>query len=231
MTTTPHFILDESAKDPDADIWFAEPAGFTPLPLDILLASPDSPAAHELRTAFAPFLDAAPDEVTRQRFVAQVAEGQRLLAALREVGTVHCSIGLHRDDVDDTVSGNGQPLFSVLTLSWRDTAAASRAATAARAVTSAEGLANIEYLELPCGPATFSESVRTPSADSGLSPQALLQIHAHLPHPDCKRLVVLTLSTTAIARREQYRTILQQIAETVSFDNPLAEAESQGHRP
>ncbi|MEV0223988.1 hypothetical protein [Streptomyces sp. NPDC050704] len=221
MTTAPRFTVDDSAKDPDADIWFAEPAGFTPLPLDILLARPDSPAAHELRTAFAPFLEAAPDEVTRQRFVAQVAEGQQLLAALREIGTVHCSIGLHRDDIDDAGGGNGQPLSSFLTLSWRDTAVSSRAATAARAVASADGHAHIAYLELPCGPATFSETVRTPSVDSGLPPQALLQIHAHLPHPDCKRLVVLTLSTTAVARREQYRAILQQIAETVSFDNPL----------
>ncbi|MFS8202685.1 hypothetical protein ACLVWQ_28870 [Streptomyces sp. CWNU-52B] len=223
MTATPRFTVDDSAKDPQADIWFAEPAAFTPLPLDLLLAPPASAAADELRMAFAPFLAAAPDELTRQRFVAQVAEGQRLLAALREVGTVHCSIGLHRDDVDDAGrSATGELLLSFLTLSWRDTVAASRAATAARAVTSAgEGHTQVEYLELPCGPAAFSETVRTSSAESGLSAQALLQTHGYLPHPDCKRLVVLTLSTTATARREQYRTILRQVAETVSFDSPL----------
>lgn len=232
MTATPRFTVADSAKDPQADIWFAEPAAFTPLPLDILLAAPDSPAADELRRAFAPFLEAAPDEATRQRFVAQVAEGQQLLATLREIGTVHCSIGLHRDDIDDSGSGGkGQPLFSFLTLSWRDTALASRAATAARAVASAEDHTHIEYLELPCGPAMFSETVRTPSADSGLPVQALLQVHAYLPHPDCKRLVVLTLSATAAAHREQYRAILHQIAETVSFDDPLAQAEDEGRRP
>ncbi|WP_327395619.1 hypothetical protein [Streptomyces phaeochromogenes] len=232
MTATPRFTVDDSATDPRADIWFAEPAAFTPLPLDLLLAPPDSPGADELRTAFAPFLDAAPDEVIRQQFVAQVGEGQRLLAALREVGTVHCSIGLHRDDVDDTGSGaSGEFLLSFLTLSWRDTTVASRAATAARAVASAEGHTHIEYLELPCGPATFSETVRTPSADSGLPVQALLQVHAHLPHPDCKRLVVLTLSATAAAHREQYRAILHQIAESVSFDDPLARAEDEARRP
>ncbi|MFG2346436.1 hypothetical protein [Streptomyces phaeochromogenes] len=232
MTATPRFTVDDSATDPQADIWFAEPAAFTPLPLDLLLAPPDSPGADELRTALAPFLDAAPDEVIRQQFVAQVAEGQRLLAALREVGTVHCSIGLHRDDVDDTGSGaSDEFLLSFLTLSWRDTMVASRAATAARAVASAEGHTHIEYLELPCGPATFSETVRTPSADSGLPVQALLQVHAHLPHPDCKRLVVLTLSATAAAHREQYRAILHQIAESVSFDDPLARAEDEARRP
>jgi hypothetical protein len=48
-----------------------------------------------------------------------------------------------------------------------------------------------------------------------------------LPHPDCKRLVVLTLSTTAVARRDQYRAILHQIAETVSFDDPLVPGTSE----
>lgn len=221
MTTAPHFVVADSARDPDADIWFAEPAGFTALPLDSLLAPPGSPSADELRSVFAPFLDTAPNEAMRQQFVAQLAAGRPLLGGLREVGTVHCSIGLHRDDVDDADSGKGQPLLSLFTLTWRDTAVAVRAVTAARAVTEAERHAHIEYLELPCGPVTFSETVRAPAADSGLPRLPLLQIHAHLPHPDCKRLIVLTLSATAVHRREQYRAILRQIAETVSFDNPL----------
>lgn len=221
MPAVPYFVVADSAKDPDADIWFAEPAGFTALPLESLVAPPDSAAADELRTAFGPFLDAAPDGQIRQQFVAQIAAGQQMLGALCEVGTVHCSIGLHRDDVDETGSGKGQPLISLFTLSWRDTAVAPRAVTAARAVTFAAGHTHIEYLELPCGPATLSETVRTASVDSGLPQLPLLQIHAHLPHTDCKRLVVLTLSTTAVIRREEYRAVLQQIAETVSFESPL----------
>ncbi|MEV7340737.1 hypothetical protein [Streptomyces sp. NPDC093544] len=228
--TVPNFTLHESVKDPIAEIWFAEPPGFMALPIDALLPSPESPAADKLRTAVAPFLDAAPNDVLRQQFIAQFAEGQLLLGALREVGTVHCSIGLHRDDIDETGSGNGQSLLSLFTLSWRDTAVAPRAVTAARAVTSAEGHSHIEYLELPCGPATFSEAVRTASADSGFAQLPLLQAHAHLPHPDCKRLVVLTLSTTAVARREQYRAILHQFADMVSFEDPLAPTEGKGRR-
>ncbi|MCZ4515766.1 hypothetical protein O3Q52_48210 [Streptomyces sp. ActVer] len=227
----PSFTLHNSAKDPTTEIWFAEPPGFTALPLDALLPVPESPAADVLRTALAPFLDAAPDDVLRQQFIAQFAKGQQLLGALREVGTVHFSVGLHRDDIDGTDESSGQPLLSFFTLSWRDTAVAPRAVTVARAVTSAQGHTRIEYLELSCGPATLSETVLKPSADSGLSPAPLVQIHAHLPHPDCKRLVVITLSTTVVARREQYREILQQIAETVSFDNPLAQAENEGHLP
>jgi hypothetical protein len=221
MTTAPRLAVADSAKDPDADLWFAEPAGFTVVPLEALLPPPDSPAVDNPRSALAPILAAAPDDMSRQQFIAQFAQGQQLLGALREVGTVHCSIGLHRDDIDDTGNSSGQPLFSFLTLSWRDTAVAPRAVTAARAVASAEGHTRVEYLELPCGPATLSEIVLTPQPDSGLPQTPLLQIHAHVPHPDCKRLVALTLSTTAVARREQYRGILRQIAELVSFDNPL----------
>ncbi|RZB17233.1 hypothetical protein StrepF001_20940 [Streptomyces sp. F001] len=225
--SAPTFLLDDSVNDPEAELWFAEPAGFTTLPLDALLPESGSPAAEQLRTAVAPFLDAAPDEMARQQFIAQFASAQQLMSALREVGTVHCSIGLHRDDVDETGADNGRPLLSFFTLSWRETAVAPRRVTAARAVTGAEGHTHIEYRELPCGPTTFSETIRTPLAESGLPPHPLLQIHAYLPHPDCKRLAVLTLSTTAVARRGEYRAVLHQIAETVSFENPLAASEEQ----
>ncbi|MFE0795633.1 hypothetical protein [Streptomyces mutabilis] len=60
-----------------------------------------------------------------------------------------------------------------------------------------------------------------PAANSSVPQLPLLQIHAHLPHPDCKRLAVLTLSTTATARREEYRAILRQVVETVRFEKPL----------
>jgi hypothetical protein len=224
MPTTPAFVIDNSVHDPEAELWFAEPAGFTPLPLSALLPAPDSDGAEQLRVAAAPFLEAALDDLARQQFIARFAAGQQILGALREVGTVHVSVGLHRDDVDAAAgeSGRRQPLLSFFTISWRDTAVAPRGVTAARAVTGAQGHAHTQYLELPCGPATFSETLRTPRPGSGLPHEPLLQLHAHLPHPDCKRLAVLTLSTTAVARREEYRAIRRLIAETVSFEDPLA---------
>ncbi|MFF8657687.1 hypothetical protein [Streptomyces huasconensis] len=182
-----------------------------------------------MRTAIEPFLDSAPDDGARQRFLAHVAGGQQLLAALVEAGTTHCSIGLHRDDIShpgkDGEAGGGF-LFSLFTVSWRDIAPTAPAVTAARAVAGAEGHTNIEYLELPCGPASFSETVRTPNADSGLPQDPVLQVFAHLPHPDGKRLVVLTLGTTAVRRRAEYRSLLHQIAENVSFEDPLLEMEA-----
>jgi hypothetical protein len=93
---------------------------------------------------------------------------------------------------------------------------------AARAVTGREGHAHLEFAELPCGPAGFSETTRAPAQDSGLPPYPLLQLHAHLPHPDCRRMAVLTLSTTSPARREQYRAVVRQIAASVSFEDPRA---------
>ncbi|MGW1874579.1 hypothetical protein [Streptomyces sp. NPDC001975] len=134
-------------------------------------------------------------------------------------GTAHCAVGLHRDDAE---GGHGTALFSLFTISWVDTSWAPRGVTAARALVTAEGHTHIEYGEVPCGPAAFSETVRMPTAESGLPRKPLLQIHGHLPHPDGTTLALLTLSTTAVSHREQYRAILRQIARTVSFDDPFA---------
>ncbi|WP_316773751.1 hypothetical protein [Streptomyces sasae] len=221
MDPTPHVVIDDSATDPHAGIWFAVPGGFTELPIDVLLAAPASAEADRLRQALAPLVEAIPDGVTRQRFIAQLASGQQLLRALREVGTVHCALGIHRDDVADDGGGT---LYSLFTVSWRDIAWAPRSVSAARAVATAEDHGRVEYLDLPSGPAAIGETVRTPSPDSGLPPTPLLQVHAYLPHPDHKRLAVLTLSTTAVERRLQYRAILHNIAELTSFDSPLSKA-------
>lgn len=206
MTTVP-ILLHDSVADPHAELWFAEPGGFTALPLDALLPAPGSPAADSLRATVTPFLDSAPDDLVREQFIAHFAKGQHMLAALREVGTVHCSLGLHRDDVEQERGVVGRPLLSLLTISWRASNVAPRGVTAARAVTWAEGHAHAEFLELPCGPAALSETTLTPSPGGGLPQEPLLQIHVHLPHPDCRRLAVLTLSTTAVARRDEYRAI------------------------
>ncbi|GHB69207.1 hypothetical protein GCM10010377_70040 [Streptomyces viridiviolaceus] len=220
--SAPAIVLHESVHDPHAELWFAEPAGFTALPLEALLAEPDAPHADGLRAAAAVLLESAPDEMARQEFIALLASGQRMLRALGEFGIVHCAVGLHRDDVGGVAGGNAQPLLSLFTVSWCATAVAPRAATVARVVTRATDHSHIEYLERASGPLAISESVRRPAAGSGLPPHPVLQIHAHLPHPDCKRLAVLTISTTAMARRAEYRAMLRQIVETVSFQNPLS---------
>ncbi|AZP19632.1 hypothetical protein EJC51_28320 [Streptomyces aquilus] len=219
MDTTPRVIVDDSVNAPDTGIWFAVPGGFTELPIDVLLAPPVSAEADRLRETLGPLVAAIPDDLTRQQFMAQLASGQQLLRALREVGTVHCSLGVHRDDVE---GGNGATLHSLFTVSWRDIAWAPRSVSAARAVATSDEHSHIEYLDLPSGPSSMGETVRVPRTESGLPPTPLLQIFAYLPHPDCRRMAVLMLSTTAVERREQYREILRQIAELTSFESPLA---------
>ncbi|CAL9567523.1 hypothetical protein SUDANB9_04736 [Streptomyces sp. enrichment culture] len=217
LVITPRILVEDSVKDSEAELWFAEPYGFMPLPLNSLLAEPGSADAEAMREAVAPLLEAAPSELVRQRFVAQLAWGQRMLGALCGFGTVHCSVGLHRDDIDLTSAH----LLSLFTISWRDTNVAPRGVTAARAATSAKGHTHIAFEELPCGPAVLSESTLRYAAESGLPQLPLLQVHAYIPHPDCKRLAVFTVSSTAVARREEYRALLRGMVETVRFEDPL----------
>lgn len=219
MTTpTGNLAIHPSAREPGDGIWFATPAGFAGLPLDALVAPPGSSESEKFREVLQPVLNSAPDEVSRQQFVATLATAQQMFQKLSAEGTVHCSLGLHNDDTDE---GDGGALLSLFTVSWVDTPWAPRGITAARTIVDAEGHTHIEYAELACGPASFSETIRTPTAESGLPRDPLLQLRAHLPHPDGTRLALLTLSTTAVTRREEYRTILRTIAETVSFEDPF----------
>lgn len=184
MEMTYRVIVDDSASDPSAGIWFAVPGGFTELPIDVLLAAPASAEADRLQQALAPLVEAIPDGVTRQQFIAQLASGQQLLRALREVGTVHCSLGVHRDD---TAGNNGETLHSLFTVSWRDIAWSPRAVSAARAVATADQHSNIEYLDLPSGPASMGETLRTPTPESGLL------------RPQCSRSMPISRTRTANA--------------------------------
>lgn len=218
---TPRYLIHESASDPRGDIWFAEPAGFKALPFVALLAPEDSDDAARLRAGLAPLVEALPGDV-RERFVRELGQAREYVRALAGVGTTHCSLGLHVDDEgDDGVAGSGATLLSLLTLAWRTTAWAPGTVTAARSVTSTEHK-RVELGELPCGPVSFSETIRQAPAGLGLpAEQPLFQFHAHLPHPDHTRLAVLTLATTAGRHRAHYRVMLRDVAAHVSFENPL----------
>ncbi|MFF0724646.1 hypothetical protein [Streptomyces sp. NPDC004134] len=208
------YILSDSAAAPDRDAWFALPAGFTTLPLDVLTSPVGSPGASRLREVVDGVLAGVPDGIVREQVIGQLAGAQRMMLALREEGVVHCSLGLHRDD-----DGDGRLLTSFFTFRWQEISRAPRHLTAARAV--AAGHDRIEVLDLPCGPAALGEVGRTVAPDLGLGVERLLQVHAYLPHPDGSRLAVLTLTTPAPHRRAHYRAMLHDVAEHVSFDDPL----------
>lgn len=216
--TTSSFTLHPSVFDPGPGIWFAVPAGFVQVPLDALLEATGEVREGRIPGALTPLLESAPDEAARNQLIAQLGPVEQMLRNLTSEGTTYCSLGLHRDDTTGESSG---PLLSFLTVTWVHTAWAPRRVTVARIVATAHGHSEVGYGELACGPAAFSEIVRTTPAESGLPQGPLLQIHAHLPHPDGRSLAILTLSTVSVVHREHYRAVLREIAEFVSFDDPL----------
>ncbi|MFI5683774.1 hypothetical protein [Streptomyces sp. NPDC051636] len=212
MSGTP-FLIDDSARSQEADIWFALPAGFVALPLLELGSSPEKA---ELGDTLRPLLEALPAAEVRQRLVSGFAPIRRMAQVLLETGAVHWSLGLHADD-----EGDESPLLSLFTLAWRTTAWAPRSVIAARAAVGSGNAEHIEALDLPCGPASLVQERLTMLPETGLSKQELLQVTAYVPCPDGVRIAILTLATTAVERAQHYCTLLRHIAHTVSFANPL----------
>lgn len=216
-------MIDESARSQDADIWFALPPGFLPLPLRELIEAGNSQAeaAHPGDT-LRPLLEALPDVETRQRLLADLGPVLRTAQLLVEVGTIHCSLGLHTDD-----EGDRGLLLSMFTLTWRATGWAPRGILAARAAANAEGAEHIEVLDLACGPASLVQTRLTGPPEAGFAAQRqLLQVTAYVPCPDGQRVAILTLATTAVEHAGHYRALLGDIAGSVSFDNPLSAVSS-----
>jgi hypothetical protein len=208
------YIVHPSAEEAGCDAWFALPAGFLVLPLDALLTATGPGAAERLRDAVAPLLATAPDDRVRQQFVARIAAAQHTLALLCEEGTVHCALGLHRDD-----DGDDGPLMSLFTFTWRQIARAPRSLVAARTI-AGRGHDAAELVDLPCGPGALGEMCRTVPAAHGLAEERLLLLTAYIPHPSGERLAVLDLATAAVARAEHYRAMLRDTAYGFTFDDP-----------
>ncbi|MFF4703897.1 hypothetical protein ACWC4D_24315 [Streptomyces sp. NPDC001288] len=198
------YLIDDSARSEDADLWFALPPGFVPLPLEELTAVGRDPA-----------------EATAQS--AALGPVLRLARLLLEAGAVRCCLGLHSDD-----EGGGGPLLSLFTLAWRDTRWAPRSVLAARAVCGAADNADrVEILDLPCGPGSLVETHVAAARELGPTvPCRLLQIAAYIPCADGRRIAVLSLATTHTEQASHYRALLTDIAGTVSFENPFPEVSS-----
>ncbi|MGY5049801.1 hypothetical protein ACWDE0_29945 [Streptomyces sp. 900105755] len=195
------YVIDASARSVDADIWYALPPGFVPLPL------------RELATAGREPAEAA-------GWSAEHGPVLRLAQLLLGAGTVHCCLGLHADDEADA-----GPLLSLFTLAWRATGWAPRSVLAARAAVGAESAEHIEMLDLPCGSATLVQTRTTAPAEMRLTtPCELLQATVYVPCPDGRRVAVLSLATASVPRARHYRALLKGIARTVTFENPLPDA-------
>ncbi|MEU2338266.1 hypothetical protein ABZ608_32610 [Streptomyces sp. NPDC013172] len=192
------YLIDDSARSPDTDVWFAMPPGFVPIPLQELMT-----AAHESASTAGPLSGLGPV--------------LRLARLLLEAGVVHCCLGLHSDDQTD-----GGPLLSLFTLAWRPTEWAPRSVLAARAATAPEETEHLEALDLPCGPASLVQTRAEVPVELGLdAPSGLLQVTAHVPCLDGRRIAILSLATTAVEHARHFRDLLRDIAATVSFEDPI----------
>jgi hypothetical protein len=209
------FVIDPSARMPDADIWFALPAGFVPVPLTELVAAGEVPTNAEGRRhsleALATMLTGA--DSSRQ-LLELLTPVRRLAHVLAYSSVIHCSVGMHRDD-----EGDGRLLLSLFTLGWRETSWAPRGVMAGRAAAGTTGASHVEALGLPCGPATLVEIHTSPQIAS--APQELLQVVVYVPFPDARKMAILTLATRAVRRSGHYRDLLRETARMVTFENPL----------
>ncbi|MHC3475520.1 hypothetical protein ACYF6T_43600 [Streptomyces sp. 7R007] len=219
MSSAP-YLVDESAMSEDADVWFAMPPGFVPLPLpDVVEVADGMTERVRPGNALSPLLDAFSDAAAQRRLLTDLGPVARMARLLLGVGAVHCCLGVHADD-----EGDGRPLLSLFTLASRTTDWASRSVLAARAAAGAENARHIEILDLPCGPASLVQSVLSAPAEAGPSlGRELHQVTAYVPSLDGRRIAILTLATTEVGRVHRYRALLKDIAATVSFDNPLAD--------
>jgi hypothetical protein len=215
------FLVDESALGQDAEVWFALPPGFVPLPLQELSEAGHSSAqAGRQGGALEPLLRALPDGTARQTLLSGLGPVFRMSQLLLNTGGAHCCVGLHSDD-----EGDGGLLLSLFTLASRATDWAPRGVLAARAALSVKDPERIETLDLPCGPVSLVQTSLTAPMEAGNATEyRLLQNTAYVPSPDGRRLAILTLATTAVGRTSYYRALLRDIVGTVSFDNPLPKA-------
>lgn len=211
-------VIDDTAKDPSSKIWYALPAGFFATPIDALDPEPGSERESQLEQALALVLDLAPED-QRDRYAGALRDVRFMAAQMRSEGVIACSLGMHYAD-------DGSSASSVFTVALRDIEWAPAKITAVRAVSLRECAENVGLLTLPGGrPASISDTLITMPALEGVPSQDLYQCNLYIPAPSGTQLGVLTLSSTAVGSRKHYRDMMEGIAHTVSFHDPLPEIE------
>ncbi|WP_155058705.1 hypothetical protein [Streptomyces blattellae] len=211
-------FIEDSARDPSSKIWYALPGGYFDVPLDVLDAEPGSEHEARLEHLMALVADCAP-EAEHDRFAGTVRDVRYMVRQMRREGIIGCALGMHYAD-------DGSSASSVVTVALRDIEWAPPKLTAVRAVSLLESPQNVGLLALPGGrPASVSDIVVTMPAVGGMAAQELYQCNLHIPAPSGVQLAVLTLSTVAVSSRKHYRDLMESIAYTVSFHDPLAEIE------
>ncbi|MFC7310091.1 hypothetical protein ACFQVC_38475 [Streptomyces monticola] len=215
---SPRLFIDESARDRSSKIWYALPGGYFDVPLDALDAAPGTEHEARLENLMALVADCAPEE-QHDRFAGMVHDARYMVRYMRREGIIGCSLGMHFAD-------DGSSAVSVVTVALRDIEWAPPKVTAVRAVSLAESADNVELLTLPGGhPASASDTLGTAPAVAGVPEQELYQCNVYIPAPSGAQLAVLTLSTVAVGSRGYYRDLMESVAHTVTFQDPMPEIE------
>jgi hypothetical protein len=211
-------VIDDTARDPSSKIWYALPAGFFGIPIAALDPAPGSEQETHLEQALALILDLAPED-QRDRYIGALRDVRYMAGQMRRDGVLACALGMHYAD-------DGSSASSVFTVALKDIEWAPAKVTAVRAVSLRESAENVGLLTLPGGrPASICDTLITMPALEGLPSQELYQCNLYIPAPSGTQLGVLTLSSTAVDCRTYYRDMLEGIAHTVSFHDPLPEIE------
>lgn len=211
-------VIDDSARDPSAKIWYALPRGYVDVPLAALDPEPGSEHEAQLDQVMALIADCTPAS-EHDRYAGALRDVRFMVRQMQSEGIVGCSMGMHFAD-------DGSSAVSVLTVALRDIAWAPPKLTAVRAVSARECPINVALLTLPGGrPGAVSDTLVTMPAVGGMPAQELYQCDLYIPAPSGVQLAVLTLSSTAVDSRTYYRELMESVAHTVSFSDPMPEIE------
>lgn len=211
-------VIDDSARDTSAKLWYALPDGYLDVPLEALDPAPGTEHEELFMNVIALVLDSAPED-QRDRYVGALRDMRFMVAQMRSEGVIGCSLGMH-------FAEDGSSALSVVTAALRDIEWAPPKLTAVRAASVRESPTNVKLLTLPGGrPGSISDTLVTAPAVAGMPAQDLYQCDVYVPAPSGAQLAVLTLSTTAVSARAHYRDWMEAIAHTVAFHDPLPEIE------
>ncbi|MEV6997537.1 hypothetical protein AB0N62_07520 [Streptomyces sp. NPDC093982] len=219
-------VIDDSARDSSAKLWYALPDGYLDVPLEALDPAPGTEYEEQFANVMALILASAPED-QRDRYVGALRDMRFMVGQMRSEGVIGCSLGMH-------FAGDGSSAMSTVTVALRDVEWAPPKLTAVRAVSLRESAVNVKLLTLPGGrPGSVSDTLVTTPAMAGMPAQDLYQCDVYIPAPSGTQLAVLTLSTTSVSARAHYREWMEAIAHTVAFHDPLPDIERtvQGDGP
>jgi len=191
-------------------MWFVVPEGFHALPVDA--------TADERSTATAEFVRGLYPGGNRELWQSAASYYEIITEAMATAGLAYSAFGLFGLDT----GGVAHCSFTVAAYET-DHADPDIAAQGILAVLSSDPMNDARWLDLPCGPAVSSISLReiTLSADvTATGEQAKLltgQIQVHVPFPTGPHTAVFTIDTAAMDYWGEFCDMTTAILQTVSF--------------